>query len=718
MGQAKSQDRRKAEFVLGVALPALLTLAATAVVVFLGLGRMADEVNAIDRGHAVRDARTALEMVLSRITAGHADYAIWDDTVRNLYGIPDPTFVRENLQDSTAVGKVFDTAFLIDEAGRTVSAFHGGERLPGPAETYLGPGLKRVTDGASPGGRSAATVAFLPSPWGPMAVAAGQVVPYSDLVEIPAGQSRILVLGLTLTAERVGEYGRILSLADLSLSDGQPARGPFIPITDVDDRPIASLAWTDRSPGDEAYANAVPPALGVLALLGGVMAVLVWTSWRNLKSVYRGEEDALHASLHDPLTGLANRAAFQRHLDEALAATDAEAVSVIFVDLDGFKETNDTYGHETGDTLLRVVAAAFRATLGGGGFLARIGGDEFAVVTTGFEAGRRASLSAERMIATLEHPLDIGGRAVAVGASIGIAVADEETMSAVELVRRADVAMYAAKERGKQQAVIYRPELDDQRAERAAVASALLASLRQDDLAVAYQPLVDAATGRLVGVEALVRWTRPGFGAVPPSDFIPIAEEMGIIEELGAWVLRRACRDARQWPSLRVSVNVSPAQFRNPNFEVLVERVLAETGLSGTRLEIEITETFLIAHPDRAQEMLAAVRRLGVSVALDDFGTGFSSIGYLRRFAFDKVKIDRSLVNGMTADKATQKLVLASIALANALGIRVAAEGIETAAEAALLAEAGCHELQGYYFGRPMAAERIPADPALVDRAS
>ncbi|WP_075216310.1 putative bifunctional diguanylate cyclase/phosphodiesterase [Mongoliimonas terrestris] len=708
MARAKSKNRRIIEFILGVAVPGLLTIAATTSVVFIGLGRMADEVNTLEAQHAVRAAKTAMASALERIRVGHDEYALWDDAVRNLYGTPNTAFVQENMRDATEAANLFDTAFLIDEHHRTLAAFRNGQPLKGGVEDYIGPGLQLMIDHMDPATASkGARVSFIGSTWGALAVAAGPVLPYSEDIEPPSGEIRILVLATTIGPAMITKLGRDFALPDLHMTPSLSGQGQVLPINNPLGKPVAALTWSARAPGNQAYANALPPALGVLALLGIVMTFLIGVSWRNMQSTYRGEQNALFASLHDPLTALPNRAAFQAALDRSFASADGPEVTVIFLDLDGFKETNDTYGHETGDKLLRAVSDAFRKAVSASGLLVRLGGDEFAVVITGPESTLRGRLVSDRMLHALEEPFDIEGRVVPVGTSIGIATSQVGESSAVELVRRADVAMYAAKEGGKRRAVVYRADLDQRRAERTAIASALRAALAAGDLSVVYQPLVDARTRTLVGVEALLRWTPPGGEPVSPADFIPIAEETGLIDDLGRWVLRKACEDALAWSGLRVSVNVSPAQFRNPNFDTVVRDVLTETGLPASQLEIEITETFLVANPDRAQHMLAAVRQLGVTVALDDFGTGFSSIGYLRRFAFDKVKIDRSLVAGTCDDLAIQKLVHATIAVADALGIRVAAEGIECAAEARLLAEAGCHELQGFYFARPMAAEEI-----------
>ena len=267
--------------------------------------------------------------------------------------------------------------------------------------------------------------------------------------------------------------------------------------------------------------------------------------------------------------------------------------------------------------------------------------------------------------------------------------------------------MYLAKEFGRNRIAYYDPSIDAARAERLKLADQLREAIKLDQLAVVYQPIFEASTLRPTGVEALLRWLHPEIGLVPPDIFVPIAEESGLIDQIGAFVLDRACRDALAWPDVRLSVNVSPVQFRNPKFDVALADVVADTGFPLARLEIEMTETHLVANPERAQSIIANLRARGVAISLDDFGTGYSSIGYLRRFSFDKLKLDRSLVVGITSNHSARELCEATIAIARALDLKVTAEGVETESEAAVLRHAGCDYLQGYAFARPMTAEAV-----------
>ena len=307
-----------------------------------------------------------------------------------------------------------------------------------------------------------------------------------------------------------------------------------------------------------------------------------------------------------------------------------------------------------------------------------------------------------KLIESLADPFDVEGRIIPMSANIGIAVADTIDPSAKELLRRADVAMYQAKQQGSNRFFVYDPLVDTVRHERIETADDLRRALKGGKgLSLAYQPIFDADTRAVVGVEALPRWDRPLFGPVPPEVFVPIAEEAGLIDELSKWTLRRACAAAGEWAGIRLSVNVSPVQFRNPNFDQEVTTILKETGFSASRLEFEIVESDILIRPDQARRTMEAIHGQGISIALDDFGSGHSSIGYLRSYAFDKLKLDRSMIADIAHDERTREFVRATIVLARALGIAVTAEGVENETQARLLAIAGCRELQGRFLAEP-----------------
>jgi diguanylate cyclase (GGDEF)-like protein len=381
---------------------------------------------------------------------------------------------------------------------------------------------------------------------------------------------------------------------------------------------------------------------------------------------------------------------------------------VFYIDLDHFKDVNDTLGHSIGDELIRRVTQRLTHALRGGDMVARLGGDEFAVITTAAPDQATLHSIARRIIANLCAPYLIDGNPIVIGASIGIAlIMPDSSDSATDIMRYADMALYRAKNEGRNRACIYDTVMNADLSRRKLLEQDLREAIETDRLDVAYQPIVNASGEKVVGVEALVRWSHPERGFISPVEFIPLAEHSGLIIQLGEWVMRRACRDGLAWPDLSVAVNVSPLQFRQLDFVEVVERILADTGFDPARLELELTESTLIGNVETAESAMSRLRALGVQLALDDFGTGYSSLLYLRRFPFDKLKIDRSFVHSIerTADAAA--IVHAIVSLGRGLGMKVTAEGVENAEQQLFLRAAGVHYMQGYRFGKPCAAAEI-----------
>ncbi len=432
---------------------------------------------------------------------------------------------------------------------------------------------------------------------------------------------------------------------------------------------------------------------------------------RQYDETQRLSSENLRIANVDALTGLPNRRALIARLTQYLSKPGAEAAAVIFVDLDGFKDVNDTYGHDIGDKLLKIVAKDFEALLPHGALLSRLGGDEFAVLLRAPDVEAMALAASRALIDHLRAPLHIGERAIQVGASAGIAWTHPLTCPAPELMRQADVAMYQVKASGKAAALVYTPALDAERQRRQDIEDDIQDGLKRGEFDVVYQPIVDAATHEMVAVEALLRWPRRPDGPIGPDEFIPIAESSGLIHSLGQFVLRRTCEDWLDRGEIKLSVNVSPAQFRDPAFESRIRTLLAETGFPPRRLELELTEGYLIHHPARATAVIDALTDLGIAVALDDFGTGYTSIAYLQKYGFSRIKIDKSLVDGIVHDRKSGVLVAGIVFLAQGLNLLVTAEGVESEEQAALLRLAGCQCLQGFLFGRPQ-----PVDQYLPDR--
>ncbi|MEZ5931792.1 MAG: EAL domain-containing protein [Alphaproteobacteria bacterium] len=426
----------------------------------------------------------------------------------------------------------------------------------------------------------------------------------------------------------------------------------------------------------------------------------------------RHEAHILHLAQHDSLTGLPNRMLFHDRLDQALhlAQRKRGRLAVLLLDLDRFKTINDTLGHDAGDRLLQQTSERLRACIRGSDMLARLGGDEFVIIQMELRQKSDADVLAERIKDAFREGFDLGGQHVHVGTSIGIAIAApgrQGPESAGELLRHADLALYQAKFKMRGGHCFFEEGMNARIQRRKLLEHDLRAALTERQLELHYQPQLDLRTGRMTGVEALLRWHHPKRGLVPPADFIPLAEESDLIVAIGEWVLGEACAQAAAWPSLTMAVNLSPIQFMRSDLVETVETVLARTGLPAARLELEITESAWLADCDKTMATLNRLRDLGVRVALDDFGTGYASISYLLRFPFDKIKIDRSFIQGLDRVTEANAVVHALIGLGRSIGMRASAEGVETPAQIEHLRKEGCEEVQGFYYGEPVLAQKI-----------
>jgi diguanylate cyclase (GGDEF)-like protein/PAS domain S-box-containing protein len=417
----------------------------------------------------------------------------------------------------------------------------------------------------------------------------------------------------------------------------------------------------------------------------------------------RAEARVAFMAHHDALTSLPNRVLLRMHMEEMLvrARRNGLGVATLCIDLDNFKAVNDTLGHPFGDLLLQEVAARLRSTLGEHDMVARLGGDEFAVLHPDVETPAEVGALAERIIDVVSAPYSLDGHQVTIGASVGIAFAPVDADDADRLLKNADMALYRAKGDGKGACRFFEAEMDARLQARRRLEIDLRNAVAAEALEVHYQPLIALDRRNVSGFEALLRWRHPEHGMVPPSDFVPVAEETGLIGAIGAFVLRRACADAAKWPDpVTVAVNLSPLQFRNGALLQTVKDALERASLPPRRLELEITETVLLDRSDHVLATLHALRALGVRISMDDFGTGYSSLSYLRSFPFDKLKIDRSFVRDLGSNADSQAIVRAIIGLGESLGIAITAEGVENEADLACLEEEGCKEAQGFLFSR------------------
>jgi diguanylate cyclase (GGDEF)-like protein len=427
-----------------------------------------------------------------------------------------------------------------------------------------------------------------------------------------------------------------------------------------------------------------------------------------------------HMAHFDALTDLPNRVRFRENMVAALARVDrgSEKMAVLCIDLDHFKDVNDTLGHPIGDALLRQVAERLKPCIRGHDSIARLGGDEFAIVQTAATQPESATALANRLIKELSIPFDIQGHQVVVGTSIGIAVAPDDDTDADALLKKADLALYRAKEDGRGTFRFFEPEMDAKMQYRRALELDLRQALPLGQFEVFYQPLVTVDGGQVSGFEALLRWHHPVRGMVPPDSFISLTEEIGLINSIGAWVLKQACNEAAKWPNdIRIAVNLSPVQFKSKTLVLDVIAALGESGLKPSRLELEITETVLLQDTEATIAILNQLRALGVRISMDDFGTGYSSLGYLRKFPFDKIKIDRSFIRDLADKPDSIAIVRAVTRLGSTLGIATTAEGVETQEQLDMLIREGCTEAQGYLFSKPAPAGDVEGMISRIDDA-
>ncbi|MPS70934.1 MAG: EAL domain-containing protein [Novosphingobium sp.] len=677
----------------------------------------------IDRIASERD-RSIVSLVLAQSIerVGHAQESstVWDDALREARRRPiDQDWMDLNLGIWFDQYAGFNEVYVLSPESVPIYAMRGGKRkVP---ETYIAiedvadPLVMRLrrTRGSgkvgvggvpmiSPGASDLAILRGRPAIVSakPILSDSGSIVqkPGSEPVHIG-----VVYLDNDFFARLGSNYG--LAQARYEISPSRAWGEASVPLRSRDGDVIGYFVWHPFAPGSEVTRSVGPVVLLVLLLSAVVIYLLAGRLASRTLDLEESRSEARHQALHDALTGLANRAMFEGRLDAALSRCRREGglVGLLYIDLDRFKQVNDSLGHPAGDALIRQVARRLTSEVRGYDMVARLGGDEFAVLVVEPESREAIGQICERIVAEIERPFDVAGAQAFIGASIGVAVAPDHGTDRTELTRRADIALYKAKMEGRSRFTFFEASMDEVVRLRETTNRELRQALLDCDeqLKVFYQPVYSTVSGRMVAVEALLRWNHPVNGLVNPAGFIQQAEESGLIEVLGGWVLRKAVDDAMAWPDLRISVNVSPVQMRSRAFVDNVRAVLNETGLDPRRLELELTETALMSASEEVSASLKALRRIGVACALDDFGTGYSSLSHIRDIAVDRIKIDRSFVHAVNTGPGAA-LVEAIVNVARANGLNLTAEGVETEAQLSHLRSLGCHEVQGYLLSRPV----------------
>jgi len=601
---------------------------------------------------------------------------------------------------------------VLDDARRPVQAWRDGALLPSPERD---PGVQAI-----------------------LASALLRADPLQEEADFARIEGRVAALAIgdirrdmqsaprfRLVSLKFLDDGYLASLAErsqlkgLSFSDtGAPPTAPArFMLTSQAGGGVGYINWDPARPGAEML-RSVGPSTGIAVLVVTLLCLYMvrrlWTSSLKLSQsmlkLGASEAQALHLAFHDVLTGLPNRALVEERLTQALAqATRQEQrVALMLIDLDRFKNINDTYGHHAGDELIIAVAQRLCGLVRASDTVGRIGGDEFILVMPEVENIGQVQALAQRILDALSQPFPLFGGEVWSGASIGLVLAPKDGLDRQELVRKADIALYEAKSSGRGKYRQFERAMDESIRTRQSIAADLRAALQSyQGLAVWYQPLVDIDGKSMVGVEALLRWDHPTRGTIAPGDFIAIAEETGLIIPLGEWVLRQACLTQQRFSGLMVAVNVSPVQFRATGFVARMVDIVRESGGDPQRIELEITEGVLIENEHEARAIIIALRDAGFRIALDDFGTGYSSLNYLSTFPVDKIKIDRSFTQSLGVAENSVAIIESVVKLGHAMGLTVTAEGVETPGQMSALADAGCNQLQGYLFSKAVPLERL-----------
>ena len=698
--------------VAGVLCAFALVVVVITALVFSALTNVTQMANRLDEERSIQTTRGALSTFLHQLRATLNDYAAWDDAARYVYADDGAGWIISNYGDMTVNSELFDTALLLDDQGSVLLAYHNGAPAPWSVGSYFGGSVSEMMNrirSASPD-ETPETAGFIRTRDG--IAAAGMALVRKKSGELDPGLGkRYLVFVRHLTDAKVRKLGETYIVNGLSLEKGLATTPYYVDILNPHGESLGKLTWASTMPGDVSLNEVRPRVFIAFAIVGVFFLVLFVFGLAVIRRLRREEAVMREQLLVDRLSGLHNRPGLfcgLKHMTET-ASADGSYVKLIYLDLDGFKDVNDSFGHEVGDLLIKAVAAALKVLAPEGALLARLGGDEFAIALQGPNARIEGRKFCDALLELVSEPFLLGDRVAAIGCSIGMAVSTGGDINGEELLRRADMAMYEAKEGGGGRYFSYHADLDARREERKQLEADLKYGIDNNEIRVAFQPVVNTLTRRIIGVEALARWNRPGYGPVSPDVFIAAAESSGLIDKLGMHVMRMALKKAAAWPDLKIAINISPVQFRNPAFAGHVVQVLEETGIAPERVMLEMTEGYFIHHPERAQAAIEKLQQIGLSIALDDFGSGFASTGYLRRFGFDRMKIDKSLVVALEEGGRSLEMLTATVALARSLGIPVTAEGIETEDQAVILQICGCDELQGYLFSKPLDAEGVDA---------
>jgi len=707
----------------------VLTLAAFALAIVVGFGfyaaGQADDASLERQKMFIADG---LHDQIAAVQREQESVSVWDDAVTNAKA-GNQVWMADNLSVWMYTYYGHSRVYILDSADHPIHSMREGKLVDASAygedRPVLLPTIEKLRGTlalppeAGVSGQPAKVVAedLVSLDGQPAILSVMPLVPSSDRVTQAPGTEYLHVSVEFINDAVIGKIaGKYLLEGARLVPLSEPVGPAAVPLVDSRGVILGYIGWDRLRPG-LALVRKIAPALAVALLLaGGVLVFLLRRLRRASAALQTSQDQAQYLAFHDTLTGLPNRALFEDRLRRTLlfASQDKTRVALLYIDLDRFKHINDTLGHPAGDELVRQTAARLKHTIREVDTVARLGGDEFAVILLDVPDVESAEDIAERLLLKLREPFRLIDDQVFVSASVGIALSSGSDTDADDLLRKADIALYEAKKNGRGRYELFAGDMDDLLLRKRKVESELRKALEgEGGIKLAYQP-VFAADGRgILGAEALIRWGHEVHGALPAAQFIAIAEERGLIGELGKWALSEACRFAVGTELPWIAVNISPMQLRDVGFAEEVAEILKETGLDPSRLQLETTESVLLEHNDTIGTVIAALRRSGVRIVLDDFGTGYSSLSYLRRQAIDKLKIDRSFVRLLDEGESARAIVKTLIELARALKVEVTAEGVETDTQKALLVGMGCHQMQGYLLSPPLEPGQLLALPGV-----
>jgi len=641
------------------------------------------------------------------------DYGWWEEAY-DAYKRGDKEWIEANIGTGITDTAISDLLFIVSPSG-TVDYKWLIDGAPDSLDDILTPdrlkAIRQIADAQPVGNLAGVSQIYMDTPSDPMMVAVQHVTPVSKAQNVKASDLPIIVFGQYLNQKRLHDLGTSFLINDLQFVRGTAPPAHALAIANLIGRTLGYFAWTPPRPGDAILRQVVLPVGIALALF---CLVAVTTALRARKiaiALTESEKEASTAARTDGMTGLLNRNGFRELIDSEtyVAACRAGEFAIVYLDINGFKAVNDSVGHHGGDDLVRALAVRIKAAAPAGAALARIGGDEFALALIGPDAGATAARVAQVISTAVDRPFTICGFEFHVTASVGYAVADGDGLTTADLIRRADLAMYHAKNGAEREPMGYQSTMETGARAKKEIESELRHAIEAGELQVYYQPIVSVASGEIAGLEALVRWTSAERGPVSPAVFIPVAEETGLIQEIGRFVVNRAAQDLHRWPGLHMSVNVSPVQLREPSFADEIRQIVVSHGHAPSRFHLELTEGILVSNPTIAERKLKKLKEFGFVLSLDDFGTGFSSIGYLSQFPFDILKIDRSFAHEIGEKPSANSLIQSLVSLGGALNLHVVVEGIENDVQLRLLRLLGCDMVQGFLFSRPVPVAEIDA---------